>query len=67
MQQIVRWWVLACIGVFPGTGLARAVRVFVGLEARICYTLPMFIHHVFITGCSDRGAWPWRKPVFLNA
>ena len=20
MQQIVRWWVLACIGVFPGTG-----------------------------------------------
>jgi len=27
----------------------------------------MFIHHVFITGCSDRGAWPWRTPVCLNA
>ena len=33
----------------------------------LCYTLRMFIHHVFITGCSDRGAWPWRMPVFLNA
>jgi len=27
----------------------------------------MFIHHVFITGCSDRGAWPWRQPAALNA
>jgi len=33
---------------------------------RICYTLSMFIHRVFITGRSDRGAWPWRKPVCLN-
>jgi hypothetical protein len=22
----------------------------------------MFIHRISITGCSDRGAWPWRKP-----
>jgi len=28
----------------------------------VCYTLPMFIHRLFITGCSDRGAWPWRTP-----
>ncbi|HNM40083.1 MAG TPA: hypothetical protein PKI72_07425, partial [Giesbergeria sp.] len=33
---------------------------------RICYTARMFIHRVFITGRSDRGAWPWRKPVCLN-
>ena len=33
---------------------------------RICYTARMFIHRVFITGRSDRGAWPWRKPVRLN-
>jgi len=22
----------------------------------------MFIHRTTITGLSDRGAWPWRKP-----
>jgi len=27
---------------------------------RVCYTGNMFIHRIFITGCSDRGAWPWR-------
>ena len=21
----------------------------------------MFIHRITITGCSDRGAWPWRR------
>ncbi|WP_287918547.1 hypothetical protein, partial [Comamonas sp.] len=26
----------------------------------------MFIHHVFITGCADRGAWPWRKPALMT-
>jgi hypothetical protein len=26
----------------------------------LCYTAPMFIHRISITGCSDRGAWPWR-------
>jgi len=20
----------------------------------------MFIHKIILTGCSDRGAWPWR-------
>jgi hypothetical protein len=27
---------------------------------QVCYTGTMFIHHISITGCSDRGAWPWR-------
>ncbi len=26
----------------------------------------MFIHYVFITGCADRGAWPWRKPIAMT-
>jgi len=26
----------------------------------------MFIHRSTITGLSDRGAWPWRKPHFLR-
>jgi hypothetical protein len=26
----------------------------------------MFIHRMFIAGCGDRGAWPWRKPVHMN-
>ncbi len=26
---------------------------------------PMFIHRTTITGCSDRGAWPWRRPFAL--
>jgi hypothetical protein len=25
----------------------------------------MFIHRTTITGCSDRGAWPWRRPFAL--
>jgi hypothetical protein len=27
----------------------------------------MFIHRTTITGCSDRGAWPWRKPVQVRS
>src|SRR3989344_3722226 len=38
-----------------------------GTEKSFATLWPMFIHHVFITGCSDRGAWPWRQPVALNA
>jgi len=45
--------------VFPGDVSGPLVRA----PARICYTLRMFIHRVFITGRSDRGAWPWRQPV----
>jgi hypothetical protein len=26
----------------------------------VCYTGRMFIHRIFVMGCSDRGAWPWR-------
>jgi len=33
-----------------------------GPEKGSCYTARVFIHHTSITGCSDRGAWPWRKP-----
>lgn len=32
----------------------------VGRGLRVCYTDIMFIHRISITGCSDRGAWPWR-------
>ena len=27
----------------------------------VCYTEPMFIHRISVTGLSDRGAWPWRS------
>ena len=38
-----------------GCGLATLrEQVFVTLRA-------MFIHRITITGCSDRGAWPWRR------
>lgn len=67
MQQIVP---------SPGDGRIRVSQgVLVGVEPPldvtagggcICYTARMFIHRVFITGRSDRGAWPWRKPVCLN-
>ena len=40
-----------------GSGPARAAA---RTKCRICYTLRMFIHRISITGCSDRGAWPWR-------
>jgi len=34
--------------------------------AAVCYTAPMFIHRISVTGLSDRGAWPWRHcPVFV--
>jgi hypothetical protein len=32
-------------------------------EMRLLHWHRMFIHRTIITGCSDRGAWPWRKPV----
>jgi hypothetical protein len=42
-----------------GCGLATMLeQVFVTLRA-------MFIHRITITGCSDRGAWPWRRRVDL--
>ena len=28
---------------------------------RICYTFRMFLHLNTLTGCNDRGAWPWRR------
>jgi len=28
---------------------------------RICYTFAMFLHLNTLTGCNDRGAWPWRR------
>ena len=31
----------------------------------VCYTAFMFIHRISITGCSDRGAWPWRTTSVL--
>ena len=37
-----------------------------GTGAYLLHFMDMFIHRVFITGRSDRGAWPWRKPVRLN-
>ncbi|OYT91415.1 MAG: hypothetical protein CFE43_13695 [Burkholderiales bacterium PBB3] len=33
----------------------------------VCYTGTMFIHRIFITGCSDRGAWPWRTLTVMDA
>ena len=33
----------------------------------VCYTNCMFIHRIFITGCSDRGAWPWRTLTVMDA
>ena len=66
MKQIVPIWGAARIRVSMGArgsclGALRATAC-----NRICYTARMFIHRVFITGRSDRGAWPWRKPVCLN-
>jgi hypothetical protein len=34
-----------------------------GGSARFATLIAMFIHRTTITGCSDRGAWPWRKPM----
>ena len=51
---------------FPG-GRRRRVRAAPanssGPAKSLCYTGRVFIHRTIITGCSDRGAWPWRKPV----
>jgi hypothetical protein len=33
----------------------------------LCYTFIMFIHRTTITGCSSRGAWPWRKPQLVRS
>ncbi|HBW63354.1 MAG TPA: hypothetical protein DEF75_13375 [Comamonas kerstersii] len=30
------------------------------------HSFAMFIHYTFITGCADRGAWPWRKPAAMT-
>jgi len=35
--------------------------------AGLCYTAAMFIHRISITGCSDRGAWPWRDSHILSS
>ena len=35
-------------------------------ETIVCYTLPMFIHRTSTTGLAGRGAWPWRKPLFVR-
>jgi hypothetical protein len=32
------------------------------LDAAFATLAAMFIHRTTITGLSDRGAWPWRKP-----
>ena len=39
----------------------------VHMQTVLLHFAAMFIHHVFITGCADRGAWPWRKPAVMTA
>jgi hypothetical protein len=66
MKQIVPIWRRARIRVSMGERLLTLRSGGATGRNRICYTARMFIHRVFITGRSDRGAWPWRKPVCLN-
>ena len=37
-----------------------------GCQKHALHLSAMFIHYVFITGCADRGAWPWRKPIAMT-
>ena len=43
-----------------GCGEPTKAKIFAKDVPRLCYTAAMFIHRISITGCSDRGAWPWR-------
>jgi hypothetical protein len=45
------------------TGTGVLIEVDGWTELRLLHWARMFIHRTMITGCSDRGAWPWRKPV----
>lgn len=50
-----------------GLGLLAQANPRGALSSVLCYTGRMFIHRIHITGCSDRGAWPWRSGVATSA
>ena len=53
-----------CIGEVSGNLIREDPRSAVSVaRGGLLHCAGMFIHRISITGCSDRGAWPWRLPL----